>query len=74
MVLSSHALPDGRLHETTEGRQYVDGWVYLTIVKLTVDVDLSLSNVSSQIRNGMSDIYGKAGDSGKSTFDINRSP
>lgn len=56
VVLAGHALADGRLHESGEGRQHVDGRVDLTVVQLTLNVDLSLSDVASEIRDGMSDI------------------
>ncbi len=29
---------------------------YLSVVELTIDVDLTLSNVASKIRNGMRDV------------------
>ena len=56
MVLPRHSLANGGLHETTEGRQNVDWRVDLTIVELSVDVDLPFCDVSRQIRDGMGDI------------------
>ena len=56
MVLASHALADSALHESRQRRQHVDWRVDLTIVQLPIDVDLTLSDVARQIRNGMSDI------------------
>ena len=29
VVLPRHALPDGRLHQTRQGGEHVDGWIYL---------------------------------------------
>ncbi|KAF1747742.1 hypothetical protein GCK72_024208 [Caenorhabditis remanei] len=49
MVFSCHALSNSGLHETGKRWEYVEWWVDKTIVELTIDVDLSLSNVSSQI-------------------------
>jgi len=47
---------DGGLHETGQGRQHIDWWVDLAVVKVTINEDLALSDVSSQIRNGVSNI------------------
>lgn len=44
------------LHETGERGEDVDGRVNLLVVKLTIDEDLALSNVASQIGDGMGDI------------------
>jgi hypothetical protein len=57
MVLSCAALTDGRLHETREGGQHVDRWVDTLVVQLTVNEDLSLRNVTCQVRDGMCDIF-----------------
>lgn len=54
MILS--VLLDCFLHETGERGEDVDGRVNLLVVKLTIDEDLALSNVASQIGNGMGDI------------------
>lgn len=56
VVLSGHALTNGRLHETTQRGKHVDGWVHLPVVQLTIHVHLTLSNVTSKIRNGVSNI------------------
>jgi len=44
------------LHESGKGRQHVDGRIDLLVVELSVDEDLSLSDVAGQIGNGMGDI------------------
>ena len=56
MVLPGHSLADGALHQTRQRGQHVDGRIDLTVVQLTVDVDLALRNVSSEIGDGVSDI------------------
>uniref|UniRef100_A0A182QVN8 Uncharacterized protein n=1 Tax=Anopheles farauti TaxID=69004 RepID=A0A182QVN8_9DIPT len=56
VVLAGHALADGGLHQTRQRRQHVHRRVDLTIVQLTVDVDLTLGNVTGQIGNRMGDI------------------
>ena len=40
MVVSGHALADGTLHESRERRKDIDGREDLSVVQLTVDVDL----------------------------------
>ena len=47
---------DGFLHETRKRRKDVDGRVYLLIVKLPIDEDLSFSNVAGKIGNRVGDI------------------
>ena len=44
------------LHETGERREHVDGRVDLFVVELPVDEDLSLSNVASEVGDGVGDI------------------
>jgi hypothetical protein len=56
VIFTCHAFAYSRLHQTTEGWQYIYRWVNLSIVKLTVNIDLSLRDVARQIRDGMSDI------------------
>ena len=56
VVLPGHALADGGLHETRERRQHVDRRVDLSVVQLTIYVDLALRDVSSQIGDGVSDV------------------
>lgn len=51
MVLS--ILFDGLLHEAGEGGEDVDGRVDLFVVELSVDEDLSLSDVSGEVGNGV---------------------
>lgn len=56
VIFTCHAFANSRLHQTTEGWQYIYWWVNLSVVKLTVNIDLSLCDVARQIRDGMSDI------------------
>lgn len=56
MVLASHTLSNGRLHQSRERRKNVDRGVDVAVVETTVDEDLTLSDVACQIRNGVSDI------------------
>lgn len=57
VVLPSTALTNGRLHETREGRKDVDRRAHTLVFQLTVNEDLTLCNVTSQVGNGVSDIY-----------------
>lgn len=57
MVFSGHVLSDSRFHETGKRRQHVDRWINVSVVKLTINVNLTLGNVTSQIRDRMGDIY-----------------
>lgn len=57
MVTTSHVLTDSRLHETRQRWQDVDRWVDLSVVQLTIYVDLSFRDVTSKIRNRMGNIY-----------------
>ena len=54
MILS--ILFNSFLHETRKGRKYVNWRIDLFVVKLTINEDLSFSNVTSQIGNRMGDI------------------
>ena len=56
VVLARHALADGRLHETRQRRQHVDGRVDLPVVQLPVHVDLALRDVARQVRNRVGDV------------------
>lgn len=56
VVLPGQFITDGTLHQTRQGRQHIDGWVDLPVVQLTVDEDLSLGDVASQVGNWMCDI------------------
>lgn len=56
MVLTSTAFTNGRFHETRKRREDVDGRADTLVVKLTINEDLALSNVTSQVRNGVGDI------------------
>ena len=57
VVLAGVALADGRLHQTRERGEDVDWRVDTLVVELTVDEDLALGNVTSQIGNGVGDVY-----------------
>lgn len=57
MILPCKFFTNRALHQPRQRRQDVDRRIYLTIVQLSVNKNLSLRDVSGQIRNGMSDIY-----------------
>ena len=59
MILPGEFLSDGGLHESGEGRENVDGRVDLSVVKLSIDEDLTLRDVSGKIGDGVGDICGK---------------
>jgi hypothetical protein len=56
VVLTSAALADSGLHQTGQGRQHVNGRINTLVGKLTVNENLTLSNITSQVRNGVSNI------------------
>mmetsp|Transcript_12769 Transcript_12769/g.19325 ORF Transcript_12769/g.19325 Transcript_12769/m.19325 type:complete len:357 (-) Transcript_12769:206-1276(-) len=56
VIVSGHALADGRFHKTRERREHIDWRVDLSVVDLTIDVNLSLCDVTGQIRNWMCNI------------------
>ena len=56
VILPGEFLTDSTLHETRQRRQHVDGRVNLSVVELTVDKDLALRNVTSQIGDRMGNI------------------
>ena len=56
VVATGELLTDGRLHETGQGGQDVDGRVDTLVVKLTVNEDLALGDVTGKIGNGVGDI------------------
>lgn len=57
VIATGAALADGGLHETGQGGEDVDWWVDTLVVKLTVDEDLALGNVTSKIGDGVGDIW-----------------
>ena len=57
MIPASHTLSNGRLHQSRQGRQHVDWRVDLSIVKLPIHINLPLSDVASQVRDGMGDVW-----------------
>ena len=56
MILTGQTGTDSSLHKTGKRGEHINRGVDTTTVKTTVDVDLSLSNVTSQIRNRMGNI------------------
>lgn len=56
MIFPSQLLSDGALHETRQGRENVNRWVYLSVVQLPINKNLTLGNIPSQIRNRVRDI------------------
>lgn len=56
VVLARKLLANGTLHETGQGRQDVDWRVDLSVVQLTIDENLPLSDVTRQVWNRMCDI------------------
>ena len=56
MILTGHALTDGRLHETRERGKDVDRGVDTLVVELTVNEDLTFGNVTSQVGNRVGDV------------------
>ncbi|CRK49095.1 hypothetical protein BN1723_008386, partial [Verticillium longisporum] len=70
VVLAGHALANGRLHETRERGKNVDGRVDTTVVHGSVDENLALRDVASQIGNGVGNVlvgHGQNGDLGDGT-------
>lgn len=57
MIFTSTAGADGRFHQTGERGQDVDWRVDTLVVQLTIDEDLSLRDVASQIGDGVGDIW-----------------
>ena len=54
-------------HEPGQGRKHIDRWVDLSVVELTIYIDLAFSNVASQVWNGVGDViigHGKNGQLG----------
>ena len=56
MVLSRQLLTDSTLHQTRQRWQDIDWWIDLTVVQLTVDKDLALSDVTRQIRDRVGNV------------------
>lgn len=61
MVFSSHTSADGRLHESGQRRQHVDRRIYLSVMQVSVDVYLALSNITGQVGDRVSDIIVRHG-------------
>jgi len=60
VILSGKLFSDSRLHKSRERGQDVDRGVNLPVVELTINEDLAFCDITSQIRNGVSDIYKSA--------------
>ena len=56
MVFSCKAFTNTILHQTGKRGQYIDRRIYGLAVKLTVKNDLSFSDITGQVRNGMCNI------------------
>jgi len=56
MILPGQLLANRTLHQPRERGEYVNGWVNLPVVELTIHKDLPFRNVSSQIGNWMCNI------------------
>ena len=56
MVLPSTTLTNGRFHQTRQGWKDVNRRADTLVVELTVNEDLTLSNVTSQVGNRVGDI------------------
>ena len=56
MIDSGHTFADSRLHQSGEGRKHVDWRVDLSVVKVSVDEDLSFGDITGQIWDRMGDI------------------
>lgn len=65
MVHSGHALANGRLHESTQRWQHVDGGIDLSVVQVSVNENLTLCDIACQIGNGMGDIIIGHGENGQ---------
>ena len=60
VILSGKLFSDSRLHKSRERGQDVDRGINLPVVELTIDEDLAFCDITSQVRNRMSDIYESA--------------
>ena len=65
MINSGHAFTNGRFHESGEGWEHVDGRIDLSVVQVSVNKDLSLGDIPSEIGDGMSDIIIRHGENGE---------
>jgi hypothetical protein len=70
MILTSKLLTiiietNSGLHETGKGRKHINWWVNLTIMKGTINENLTLSNVSGKIWDRVSDIVVRHGQNGQ---------
>ena len=58
------------LHETRQGGEHVDWWVDLSVMEGTINENLTFSDVTSEIGDGMGDIivgHGQDGNLGNGT-------
>jgi hypothetical protein len=56
MIWSSHTFTDSTLHQSGERGEHIDRWVDTLLMHLSIDIDLTLSDISSKIWNWMGDI------------------
>jgi len=56
VINSSETFSDSRLHETRERGQHIDWWIDLSVVEISINENLTFSNISCKIRNWMSNV------------------
>jgi len=56
VIFSGHSFTNSVLHQTGERWQDVNWWIDISLVHLSIDVDLTLSDISGKIWDWMSDI------------------
>ena len=65
VVVTSHSLTNSRLHQTGQRGQHVNGRIDTALVQSTIQIDLTLGNVSREIGNRMGNIIVGHGQNGK---------
>src|SRR5690554_8134436 len=79
VVFSSHVFADSIFHKSTETWQAIDRWIDTSAVHFSIEHNLPLSDISSEIGNRMTDIVIRHSENGKlrdrttSTGDLPRS-
>lgn len=68
MVLSGHFCTNSRFHETRKGRQDIDRRIDLSIVQLTVNIYLTLSNITGQVGNRMGNVVVRHSENGDLSY------
>ncbi|KAH3668808.1 hypothetical protein OGAPHI_002563 [Ogataea philodendri] len=61
VVFSGHTISNGTLHQSRQGWQHVDRWIYSSVGQLSVHKDLALGNITGQVGNRVSDIVVRHG-------------